>query len=266
MPIVSYPVAPTITSFTSSLLNVATVTDNFKWLDGADLFDSYNCMKFQSATTFCTPDVAKTFSNVAGWQQGFRFAAYGGVKCSTVGLDMARQDTEVRRVFEAGESTAVERAMMSTRFKANGSAWPAPVDITPAGGAVKPALGVALLEGFAGDNYVGMPTIHLPRTIGSILMGVQGAAFDGTVLQTKLGSKIAVGVGYDFPNLGPTGVAAPTGEKWIYATGEVIVGRSDMVLQQVVDPQNNDVYMLAERGYIAAVDCFAAALRVLVTV
>lgn len=264
MPIVSYPVAPAITSFTSSLLDVAAVTDNFAWLDGADLFDSYNCMKFQATANFCAPSV-KTFSNVAGWQQGFRFAAYGGVKCSTVGLDMARQESEVRRVFEAGESTAVERAMMATRFKANGTLWGAPVDITPAGGAVKPAVGVALLEGFGGDNYVGMPTIHMPRTIGSLLMGVQGAAFDGTVLQTKLGSKIAVGVGYDFPNNGPTGAAAPTGEKWIYATGEVVIGRSDVIVQQVVDPQNNDVYVLAERGYIAAVDCFAAAVRVQVT-
>ena len=84
-----------------------------------------------------------------------------------IGLDQARMKAEVTRVFNAGESTAVEQALMARRFAEgpasdhadpefdNDPAWAAPVDITPTGGAVKPALAVALLEVHAAANYVG---------------------------------------------------------------------------------------------------------------
>jgi hypothetical protein len=262
---IAYPAAPPITERKATLLDTATVTDDFAWLDGRDLFDSYNAMTFQSAAAFCAPNT-KTFTQTAGYQSGWRFAAYGGVLCKTVGLDQAEMKARVAEVFEAGESTAVERAMMSTRFVVSNPAglWPAPTDITPVAGAVKPGVGIAMLEGYASSVYVGMPTLHIPVVIGSLILGVDGAEFNGDVLQTKLGSKVAVGAGYDYPNNGPTGAAAPTGERWLYATGEVFIGRSEVNIQQAVNYSTNEVLVLGERGYIVAVDSFAAAVRVTV--
>lgn len=255
-------VAPATQELEGTLLDAADVSDGIEWLDENGLFESFNCMRFEANAEFCAPN-SKTFDQAAVWQDGFRFAAYGGVSCAAVGLDQAGMQRAVERVFQAGESTAVERAMMETRFVADpGGRWAAPVDLTPTGGAVAPAVGVALLEGYAGSVYVGAPTIHVPRTIASILLSTQPALLEGGRFVTKLGSKIAAGAGYDFPNLGPTGAEAPVGEKWLYATGEVVVRRGPAIVRQAMATTDNEVYVLAERGYIAAVDCFTAAVRV----
>lgn len=261
--VATYPLAPTTTPQRGTLLQTASVSDEFAWLDGTDLYDSYNCMTFRSAADFCAPN-AKTFDNAIGWVDGFRFAAYGGAVCKAVGLDFERMVSEVRRVFEQGESVAVEQALMATRFIV-GTDWAAPEDITPAAGAVAPEVGIALLEGHAGPRYVGVPTLHVPRTIASLVLTRDVASFNGDRLETKLGSKLVAGSGYEYPNTGPTGAAAAVGERWLYATGEVLVTRSEPIVRQVVEYSDNDVFVLAERGYIAAVDCYAAAVRVTIT-
>lgn len=264
---VAMPQAPAITVPGGRLLDVATVRDGIGWIDGTDLFESYNCLKFDSEAEFCNPN-DKDLDQVAGWISGFRFAAYGGVTCKSVGMDMADQKAQVERAFNAGESTAVERAFLKTRFIEDADVghtdpwWDAPVDITPAGGAVKPVVGVAMLEGFARDNYVGVPTLHVPVEIGSLLLAPLPLQPVGSELRTHLGSKVAVGGGYDYPNTGPDGTAATAGEKWIYATGEVLVLRGETQVLQSVERSNNDVVVLAERPYVGAVDCFAAAIRV----
>ncbi len=265
----TYPVAPAVQPLEGTLLDAAVVQDGIEWLDGADLWESYAGMKFGQAALFCAPNSKDLDNNSADWVSGFRFAAYGGVTCKAVGLDMADQEAQVRTVFERGESTAVERALMETRFRpaagANVGRWEPTVDITPASGAVKPGLGVALLEGFYASLYTGSPTIHMPRVIASLLLGVDGASMDGGVIETKLGSKIAAGVGYDFPNTGPDGVAAPVGERWVYATGAVYIGRGETTIQQSFEQLNNDVVVLGERAYVVAVDGPVVALRVTVT-
>lgn len=260
-----YPVAPTTTGPLGTLLDAATVSDEFAWNEGNDLFESYNCLQFGSSAVFCAPNTI-TITGTVGWQDGTRFAAYGGVRCKSVGMDVQGAKAQVERNFLQGETVAVERALMTNRFIAdpapNGSRWTAPVDITPAAGAVKPGIGVALLEGHARNNYVGMPTIHMPVVIASMILGVDGADFSGNVLQSKLGSKIAAGGGYDYPNRSPAGADAAVGEKWLYATGEVSVQRGDVLVQDVFDQSNNDVVILAERPYVVSVDCYAAAVRV----
>lgn len=264
----TYPVAPEVIPLEGTLLDTATVKDGIAWLDGLDLWQSYAAMKFGQAALFCASNSKDLTGNSAAWVSGFRFAAYGGVTCKSVGLDMADEETQVRTVFERGESTAVERALMEVRFRAaagdNTGRWATPTDITPSGGAVSPKVGVALLEGYFGSVYTGAPTIHMPRVIASILLGQTGATLDGKLIQSKLGSKIVAGAGYDYPNTGPGGSNAPTGEKWLYATGGVYIGRGPAEVRQAFDQSTNDVIMLAERGYIVAVDGPVAAVRVLV--
>jgi hypothetical protein len=257
----NYVVAPPVEALKGTLLDAASVSDGLEWLHEDSVFETYNCMKFESAADFCTP-TAKTFDQEAGWEDGFKFAVYGGVKCRAVGLDQNNMLRQVESVFQRGESTAVERALMETRFVAAATRWAAPTDVTPAGGAVSPEVGVGILEGYAGSVYVGAPTIHVPRSIASLLIGRQAAEFEGSEFRTQLGSKIAAGVGYDFPNTGPTGAAAAAGEKWLYATGGVAVRRGSSIVRQVMAHNDNEVYVLAERGYVVAVDCFAAAVRV----
>jgi hypothetical protein len=264
---VEYPIAPTATKRRGTLLDAATLSDRFTRLDGVALFDSYNCLTFDARADYCAPN-SKDLDQGAGWIDGFRFAAYGGVTCRTIGLDQSRMESEIARAFATGESTAVEMAMMEIGFRASaGTAevpgtWSAPTDITPAGGAVAPAVGFALLEEYAAGVYVGAPTIHSPISIASIILATDGLNLDGDVLRTGLGSKVAAGAGYGKVNTSPAGVAAAAGVRWVYATGEVLVARSEEISVVSVDTTNNDVVALAERGYVVAYDCFAAAIQV----
>lgn len=268
---VALPTRPSVEKRKGSLLDAATVVPEFAGVDGIEAFwQSYNSLKFQSRANFCAVS-NKDFDQTADWTGGFRFAVYGGVSCKAIGLDQNDMRSEVERVFSLGESTGIERALMEFRFVADAELapdatpldrWDAPTDITPAGGAVSPKVGIAMLEGWMGDNYVPVPTLHVPLTIASLILGVDGAVFTGNQMSTKFGSKIAAGVGYDFPNTSPTGVAAPAGEKWLYASGEVVIGKSDLMVKQSLATDNNDVLALGERGYIAAVDGPTVAVRV----
>lgn len=269
---VTYPVAPTTTPLKGTLLDAATVVDNFEWQTEIGLFDSFNCMKFREAAAFCGPN-SKDLDQVAEWIDGFKFSAYGGLVCKGIGLDDAHMLAEATRAFEQGESAAVEAALMANRFvdSADGpdagtdpDLWVKPEDITPAGGAVSVKAGIALLEGFASGNYIGVPTLHVPVAVASLLLNDNGLDFQGNLLRTKWGSKVAAGAGYDFPNTDPDGADAAAGEKWLYATGEVIVIRGKTFIRQEMDRSTNEVFVLAERPYIAAVDCFTAAIKVTV--
>jgi hypothetical protein len=84
----------------------------------------------------------------------------------------------------------------------------------------------------------------------------------GNTLTTVLGSKIAAGGGYGCPNNGPTGAAPAAGEQWLYASGEVLVARSEVISVGDVNRDTNEQVALVERAYVAAVDCYTAAVRV----
>jgi hypothetical protein len=275
METVRYPLRPTPAPIKGTLLDAADYREqSTKWLVTRDhhteeLFDSYNCMKFQHVAEKCS-QTEKDFDQPKLWQSGFEFAVYGGTTCGSVGLDFAEMEAEVTRVFHAGETTAVAQALMATRFAEGPDrdagvgedlAWEAPEDISGAS-AVKPLVGLAQLESFAAANYVGVPTMHMPRSIATLLFGVGALEWDGPVLRTKLGSKVAADPGYDYPNTSPVGAAAATGEKWLYATGEVVVIADRPIIKQMMAHTTNDVFVLGERAYVAAVDCFTAAVKV----
>lgn len=268
-----YPTIDAPAKRRSTLLDVAqvdTTAGAFEHKDGADLFDSYNCLKFDATTNnFCSATDAKDLDQAAGWIDGFRFAAYGGATCRTIGLDMARQESEVRAAFDRGESAAVERALLSVGLVASDGSvdgipgiWDEAVDITDTD-AVPVRVGLALLEEYAASVYSGAPTLHLPISPASFLASHAAIAFEGDVLVTKLGSRIAAGAGYGLPSTGPDSTEADDGEHWIYATGTVYLAPAPNVeFRQVVDTPNNNVISLVERGYLAAIDCFRAAIRV----
>jgi hypothetical protein len=251
MTMARYPVAPTVQKRRSSLLDVATVSDNFEWLDGESLFQTFNCMTFLGSAPFCAP-ATKTLTGTAVWTDGFRFAAYGGFTCKPIGRD-PETDAKITKAFEDGESTAVEAALVANRFVVNAvgsglpGSWPAPAAISAS--VATPALVLAGLEEYGATHYNGVVTLHLPVGLASQLAATEAITWDGDILRTKLGNKVAVGVGYS--------LADP---KKTYVTGEVWVGRSDLVNVSAIQTTNNDEVNLVERGYVAAVDYFAATL------
>lgn len=259
--------APAVTPLVSGILDHATIVEGVAWQRPVGLGVSYNCLDTAVPTELCPqPTTPKEFSSPASID-GFEFAVYGGISCKPFGFDTDTGLREVERVFGLKESRGVERALMETGFVAGppfdtGNLWEPAVDLTPVGGAVSPRVALAVLEGYAASIYSGQPTIHAPYTIGALLAGRKAVVSEAGKFYSRVGSKVAIGAGYEFPNSGPTGAEAAIGERWMYVTGEVLVARSETLSRVVHDTTTNDIVALAERRYITAFDCFAAGIRV----
>lgn len=261
---------PTPDPLTSSVLDHATVVENaqFGLRNNEGLWPSYNCLDTLVPTAICPDPLATTFKTfgTAGWVPGLEFAIYGGAQCSAVGLDVADQKSEVERVFALNEGKGIEQVLLLNRFVATDSdaivQWDEPVDLTPASDIdLKTAL--AVLEGYAASVYAGVPTIHMPRVVASLLG--ERIIWKGNKAYTRSGSKVATGGGYDTAEV-------PDGAWDLYATGEVYVERSEGIsVQTYVIPgdgsgtesdengiSDNTVLALAERMFRVAVDCFVA--------
>lgn len=202
--------------------------------------------------------VTKTFTGPS-WQDGFRFAVYAGAVCKSF---TPADESKLRDAFLSNESFGVEAALMVQRFRVNGTSWGAATDLTPAGGAVTPQVGLAILEGNASWNYAGIPTIHAPRSIGSVLGQNNQIVRKGDAFYTFQGSKLASGAGYEKNNTGPAGTTPTAGEFWMYASGEVVLARGDLIVESGTNRDTNELFSLVERLYVGAIDCYTAAVRV----
>lgn len=266
---------PSTTPLTSSLLDHTGAADvaSFGLRNNEGLWVSYNCMDTLVPTPTCVDPTAgdggdfKTFTQ-GGWQPAFEFAVHGGVQCSLVGLDRDDMNSEIERVFSLNEGKGVERALLLNRFVADTATdplWSAPVEVGPAGG-VPLTVAVGLLEGYAAENYAGVPTLHMPRAAVVILMGAGVIKEENGKFFTKTGAKVAAGGGYDDEGDRTSGTFD------LYATGEVYVERSERIaVNSVVLPgdgsgtdvdqnglEQNTAIALVERMYRVAVDCFVA--------
>lgn len=275
---------PTPDRLTSTLLDHATVVtlpdgQGFGYRNQSGMWPSYNCLDLLVPTAMCPdPMVGYKEFKFAEWQGAFQFAVYGGVQCRAIGLDVEDQKRETKRVFEASESKGVEQALLYTRFMEDSVApdsdapltpypsdWTVPEDLTPAT-PIPPLVALALLEGDAASKYVGIPTIHMPRALATMLEAAGAIKWEGEKAFTKNGSKVAIGGGYDDPTMLASG-------KWtMYATGEVYVERSGEVEQHAYvipgdgsgtgSDQNgvaeNSSLVLVERMFRVAIDCYSA--------
>lgn len=262
MPVIQVPLleAPAITPKRGTLLDVSPPKSGWAWQGSDDLYQTYNCLLMDAQTQLCpTPRQTKNLSAGPRTEDGVRFVIYGGLTCKTFGFDTQA----ARRVFDTQEAIGVEQALMLSRFRANGTAWAAATDLTPAAGAVKPKEAVAILEGHAAWNYAGVPTLHMPRVLASQMCG--DFEWKGDMLTTPLGSKVAAGGGYDKTNTSPAGAAPAANEVWLYASGEVSLWASETQEQQAFNQSTNETVVLVERAWLAGIDCYSTAIRVRIT-
>lgn len=270
-------VRPTTTPLKSSVLDhvaaAGSLVENnqFGLRNNMGLWPSYNCLDTLIPTPLC-PDPMSGFKEfgVGEWMPGFEFAVYGGVQCAAVGLDKEDMRAELARVFRLNEGKGVEQVLLLNRFVATDSpveegvpAWDDPIDLTPAS-AISVATALALLEGHAAAVYAGVPTIHMSRTAASLLN--ERIVWKGDLAYTRMGSKVAMGGGYDSAEV-------PDGVVDMFASGEVYVERASEVSipDLMVIPgdgsgvgsgenqlADNTVLGFVERAYRVGVDCFVA--------
>lgn len=200
---------------------------------------------------FCRPD----------HEEARPITIYAGVECSTFGLSYEEAVEHVRATLELGEQQAVESAFWRYTLA------PQAVDLTPAGGPVPLAQGVAVLEGCLAESYGGVGTLHVPAGAAALLGCCSIAYREGDSLRTLAGNCVTVGAGYSAANSGPDGSPAPPGTAWLYISGPVVVRRGpvDIIPDRAgasIDRRFNDRRVLGERTFVPATTCTVCAIQV----
>lgn len=186
----------------------------------------------------------------------YPFLVKAYVSASTIGTNLR----ELQDLADAALDTVMQKAI-ETEFwtgklskkleESSGNRYlsrDAATDVTPAGKAVKPKYGLALLEQALGNGTIGSTgVIHAPLLIA----GALGASDKDGALTTALGNKVVAGAGYS--NTSPKGEVAPTGSAWMYATGPVTVriGATNNItseaLSEVIETEKNKVEFYVDR-------------------
>lgn len=188
---------------------------------------------------------------------GDPFVLYHLFKCSPVGTDVAAR---AREAFATAEGFGIER--LAARYFANHADA---VDITPGGTAMHPVDAVALLEQYAGSNYGGVPVLHTPKGVTTLLGSYNAVSRQGQRLETLQGSRVAAGAGYDLLGAPGSGDVAAAGQAWVYVTGGVTVRRGaqiDVGPVMPLSPALNLATALVERPSVVATECLVAAVKV----
>lgn len=250
--------APTVTPLPGTLLDAAQVVDGLPigLISGvSQLYESWNCLPPALVPpALCTTGAAKTFGKI-GWARSAYVSAYRGATCKGPGFSYTEAPGKLRDAFLTGESATVEAALMAALV----ASAPALIDLTPTTGTgVDPVTALGILEGYAGVEYVGAPTIHLPRNMVAPLC--QQLDTSGATFRTCAGSKVAAGGGYVKTNAGPAAKSATT--MWAFVTGEVVVRRGELSVNEAINTTTNDMMFLAERSYLLSWDCLSAAVLV----
>lgn len=201
------------------------------------------------------------------------FIAVGSFDCSVVGRDSGEAFDIARRRLLAWEGRQVERTLW-TGITSNGSVTPSfafgnpacgitPVDVNPAG-AVNPVSAFSLLEDRLADEVGCGGLIHVPSSLISYLKAQRQIEVVGDELYSPLGFQVIAGKGYT--GTGPSGVAAAAGTAWLFATGPMLVARSNVIMvpgavPEAVNRRINSITVRAERVYSVGFSCSLLAVR-----
>ncbi len=164
--------------------------------------------------------------------QAERFALYSAVECDLFGSDYDEIATTVLQRWE--DKYVGQWLQLAQLIPALGTNIGAAADIVEA---------VALAEQWAGENYGGLPILHMSRAEATraIAADVVTSALDGT-LTTVQGTPVANSAGY-------------TDDDVIWVTGAVHIWRAPIHTYKTPDPLKNTALGLAERGYAVSIDC-----------
>lgn len=126
----------------------------------------------------------------------------------------------------------------------------------PTGAALNAVDALGVLEGALAGCLNGTGTIHVPQALAptlALLLQKQGNR-----LVTPNGNTVAIGAGY--PGTSPSGTAPALGTAWMYATGPVIMYRSEPNMRLLeggglLNRSIDTVKAIVERTYLLAYDC-----------
>lgn len=202
------------------------------------------------------------------------FLAIGAFECPPVGRPANEAFEIARRRLLAWENFQTEQILW-TGISANGTVNPSfafgnpdcnilPEDVNPAG-AVDIATAFALLEARLGGLVACGGVIHVPYQIVPYLLAQHLLLNNGTdEYFSPSGFRVVAGQGY--PGSGPANVPEAAGEIWLFATGPLVIARSNVMMvpnevSEAVNRQINNVTVRAERFYSIGFSCALLAVR-----
>lgn len=231
-----------------TILGVAVLHEGVPW-EGTGLIESYNCIGVDVDTVNCAgfKGLTKRF-DPPSFSNGTMFNVQGGITCKGPGFDM--NDPALRSAFDAQEPEGVSIGLHDALL-VNGT------DLTPAGGSVTPAQALGLLESAGYLAYAGQPVIHAGPALVSQWAAFQAVRPAGDHLETLLGTPVVASPGNETKTGGKLDA-----DQWAFVSGEVHLWRSEAVQAADIDRTTNDMTVLYERLYVAAIDCFMAKVKV----
>lgn len=213
----------------------------------------------------------KTFDPMGSTVKGLPYVAYQGLVCGSQTFDFATMERKVRARLASKEQTEAEMMLWGTTAGDDVSYFfagaPATnITVNNLGASASIVVGLGVLEQQLASCYAGHPgIIHMRPKLAAFLSDRYGAVrWDGTAWRTQRGNFVVFGDGYSGIGPGPDNPTATT--EWMFATGRVVVWRSDQTdvpdPRQTFDRAANQYKLLAERQYVVAVECCIAATKV----
>jgi hypothetical protein len=116
---------------------------------------------------------------------------------------------------------------------------------------VAPTVALGLVEEWIASTVGAQGVLHVPTIAIPRLAEHRQVAPSGAQMRTVLGTPVAVGAGYR--NVAPGDVPAAAGVAWLYATGPVLVNRSETLLRSVPDGEKADLVHGSATAYATEV-------------
>ena len=201
-----------------------------------------------------------------GWTTADPFAVYAAEECLHAG-DEARARELVTARLDRGEQATVERIIYTGMMGNRPAITYDPLVLSTLTALPDLATAVGMVEQFVASEYGQVPTIHVPRWLGTRMMGNLVVKGLGVRAVTAAGSPVVFGTGYDGrpPTLADGTSPGSPDAAWIYATLPVTVRRSDVLTpvawgEGAFHPATNTPYTMAERSYVVDWPCRAVAV------
>lgn len=195
------------------------------------------------------------------------FAVYASIECGAIGYTEREFEDQVVRRLLNGEQGAAEYGFW-TGLGADGTSLGNQNLVDDSSAVTNPDDGnivavLAALEDYAYrvQGYGNVAYVHAPVSVAAWAAS-QHLVWEKSGdprLYTPFGSIWVFGGGY--PGTGPADAAPPAGGAYLYVTGQTTVWRSDDIwtypVNQTMNRETNQHFLLSEREYVVAFDCFA---------
>ncbi len=205
---------------------------------------------------------SKTFSGIEAAVSGAPFAVITSYTCGSIGWTFAEVEQRVRLRMQLREQRAVERRVWQGWNLSNGQGTQAGLfaNATNVGDTGCVTEAIAKLEQALADNGVVGGIIHARPYMAPHLGNGHLLEPNGRGWKTHNGTPIVFGQGYDGSAPGGSPPTSGSAAEAMYATGRVLLWGGDTVvppLQQTLNRDTNQQYALAERVFVAALECGA---------